>query len=63
MIISESWGITEAIERDFIERDNVLKSYGEYARVILWFEHDLYDQLQILQILNWFGFIKTVQWM
>ncbi|MCP4159713.1 MAG: hypothetical protein GY760_06535, partial [Deltaproteobacteria bacterium] len=26
----------------------------KYEKVILWFEHDLYDQLQILQILDWF---------
>ena len=31
LLVSESWGIQEAIERDFTERDNVLKSYGEYA--------------------------------
>jgi len=53
-IISRGWGIAEAIERDFIERDSTLKSFTKYQKVILWFEHDLYDQLQILQILDWF---------
>ena len=33
---------------------NILKSFEEFEKVILWFEHDLYDQLQILQILDWF---------
>lgn len=54
-IISRNWGTPENIDRHFIERDNALKSFGKYEKVILWFEHDLYDQLQILQILDWFN--------
>jgi hypothetical protein len=53
-IIGNNWGDAEAIRKDFIERDNTLKSCTQYAKTILWFEHDLYDQLQILQILDWF---------
>jgi len=53
-IISRGWGEPENIKRGFIERDDTLKSFREYEKVILWFEHDLYDQLQILQILDWF---------
>lgn len=53
-IADHGWGDAEEIQRSFIERDNVLKSYQDYKKVILWFEHDLYDQLQILQILDWF---------
>ena len=44
-IISQNWGTPENIERHFVERDNILKSFGKYEKVILWFEHDLYDQL------------------
>ena len=53
-IIERNWGEPERVKRDFIERDDILKSFREYEKVILWFEHDLYDQLQILQILDWF---------
>lgn len=53
-IISRGWGTPENVERCFVERDNTLRSFEEYEKVILWFEHDLYDQLQILQILDWF---------
>lgn len=53
-IIEKGWGKPENIRQDFIERDNTLKSFDAYKKVILWFEHDLYDQLQILQILDWF---------
>jgi hypothetical protein len=35
----------------FLERDATLKDHGRFDRIELWFEHDLYDQLQLLQIL------------
>ena len=54
-IVSRNWGTFEDIKQDFIERDNTLKSFEKYEKVILWFEHDLYDQLQILQVLDWFN--------
>jgi hypothetical protein len=53
-IADNGWGNVEEVEHSFVERDNLLKSYKEYEKVILWFEHDLYDQLQLLQILDWF---------
>lgn len=52
-IVGEEWGDAKAITQSFIDRDNTLKSYENYEKVILWFEHDLYDQLQVLQILDW----------
>lgn len=42
-------------ERDFQLRDQHLKAANTYDNVTLWFEHDLLDQLQILQILDWFS--------
>ncbi|WP_455211783.1 hypothetical protein [Kaarinaea lacus] len=54
-IADQGWGNAEAIKNSFMERDKRLESYMQYDRVILWFEHDLYDQLQILQILDWFS--------
>lgn len=35
-------------------RDAMLSGFRAYAEVVLWFEHDLYDQLQLLQVLDWF---------
>lgn len=43
------------IVRDFQLRDQHLKASEGYDKVTLWFEHDLLDQLQILQILDWFS--------
>jgi len=44
-----------AIEFELTARDRGLTMNGEFDRVVLWFEHDLYDQLQLLQILDWFA--------
>ncbi len=43
------------VEQDFAFRDAQLQSLVSGAQVVLWFEHDLLDQLQLLQILDWFA--------
>ncbi len=53
-IIERGWGTPEDVIESFTQRDNILTSFRNYEKVILWFEHDLYDQLQIIQILDWF---------
>lgn len=45
-------------ERGFQLRDDHLRAAPQYNRVILWFEHDLLDQLQILQLLDWLSQIN-----
>jgi Domain of unknown function (DUF1835) len=40
---------------EFIQRDTMLAQCAAHKEVILWFEHDLYDQLQLIQILDWFS--------
>lgn len=37
---------------DFERRDAQLRRAGDYEEVVLWFEHDLFDQLQLLQALT-----------
>ena len=51
---SQGWGELEVIARSFAERDKILMSFREHDEIVLWFEHDLYDQLQLIQILDWF---------
>ena len=54
--ISElGWGEHEDVMNNFKERDKRLATSGDYEEVILWFEHDLYDQLQLIQLLDWFS--------
>lgn len=53
-IASCGWGEAAAIRADFQQRDARLSAFAQHAEVVLWFEHDLYDQLQLLQLLHWF---------
>jgi hypothetical protein len=39
----------------FAERDAVMRRHAEFDRIELWFEHDLYDQLQLVQVLDFFA--------
>jgi hypothetical protein len=45
----------DAVRRGFAERDRVLAASAAEDEVVLWFEHDLYDQLQLVQVLDWFA--------
>ena len=47
----------DAIElrREFAARDRTLEDFGDHDEVVLWFEHDLYDQLQLAQVLDFFA--------
>jgi hypothetical protein len=46
------WGSPEAVLSSFERRDRQLL---DAPRVVLWFEHDLYDQLQLLDVLQLVG--------
>lgn len=43
------------IEYELRARDRGLGMNGDFERVVLWIEHNLYDQLQLLQVLDWFA--------
>lgn len=48
-------GKTKREQHGFSERDATLEKSGDCDEVILWFEHDLLDQLQLIQLLDWFS--------
>jgi len=48
-------GEIAAIEFELTARNRGLDMNSNFSRVVLWFEHDLYDQLQLLQVLDWFA--------
>ncbi|MEO8576275.1 MAG: DUF1835 domain-containing protein [Gemmatimonadales bacterium] len=52
---SEGFGDSDELQRDLDERDDTLRRYSDYDQVVLWFEWDLYDQLQLIQILDFFS--------
>src|SRR5581483_11926876 len=39
----------------FADRDALVQAHDRFDEIELWFEHDLYDQLQLLQILAFFA--------
>lgn len=43
------------LAQDFVARDTMLERFAEFERLVLWFEWDLYDQLQLIQILDTIG--------
>lgn len=51
---SRGWAPLEETNRMLKARDGELERWREHRRVVFWFEHDLYDQLQLLQLLSWF---------
>jgi hypothetical protein len=52
-IADKGWGTFEEVAAAFAARDHLLQASADSDRVVLWFEHDLFDQLQLLQLLAW----------
>jgi hypothetical protein len=61
-IAGAGWGERAAVEAKFAARDNGLRALAPAAEeIVLWFEADLYDQLQLIQVLDLLaGEIATV---
>jgi len=53
-IAQAGWASLGAVQDQFDERHRRLQEAPAHAEVVLWFEHDLYDQLQLIQLLDWF---------
>jgi hypothetical protein len=54
-IAERGWaGLTQA-RGGFAERDRAIQKLDDVDEVVLWFEDDLYDQLQLLQLLDFFA--------
>jgi hypothetical protein len=49
----EGGGSVVELAREFEQRDRRLGAIASDDEVTLWFEHDLYDQLQLAQVLDW----------
>ena len=53
-IAERGWGVFDEVLGDFVRRDSTLERFRDHDEVVLWFEHDLYDQLQLIQLLHYF---------
>jgi hypothetical protein len=51
-IARAGWGDLSQVSRSFAERDAAFRQAGRHDEIVLWFEHDLYDQLQLIQVLD-----------
>ncbi len=54
-IASNNWDDFAHISGNFAERDRVIRQLDYFDEVVLWFEDDLYDQLQLIQLLDVFS--------
>jgi len=59
-ISGRGWADYDRCLQSFVDRDTTLSNCAQYDKVCLWFEHDLYDQLQILQILDFLNRGNTI---
>jgi Domain of unknown function (DUF1835) len=54
-IAEQGWDDFAHLSGDFVERDRVIRHLDYFDEIVLWFEDDLYDQLQLIQLLDFFG--------
>jgi hypothetical protein len=55
-LTAQGWGHPVEIAAELESRDRTLGASAAAAEdVVLWFEHDLYDQLQLAQVLDWYA--------
>jgi hypothetical protein len=53
-VADSDWEYLDVARDTFAARDRRFVKCLEDDEVVLWFEHDLHDQLQMLQVLDWF---------
>jgi hypothetical protein len=54
-ISEQGWDDFAHVSGNFAERDRVIQHLDYFDEVVLWFEDDLYDQLQLIQLLDFFA--------
>lgn len=54
-IAERGWRSVKQASSDFAERDRAIQKLDDVDEVVLWFEDDLYDQLQLIQLLDFFA--------
>ncbi len=45
-------GLVDDVLAELREWERTLDTFGEYDELVLWFEHDLFDQLNLIQVLD-----------
>lgn len=52
-LASNGWGAETEIAAELKARRRRLEGFRDYDDVVLWYEHDLFDQLLLICLLNW----------
>jgi hypothetical protein len=54
--LAEAYGVDPSqCRNDLLNQQQILESFADHEEVILWFEHDLFCQLHLLYLLDWFS--------
>ena len=54
--LSKAYGVNlQECERGLLDQEKKLSSSEEHEELVLWFEHDLFCQTNLLYLLNWFA--------
>lgn len=54
-IAQQGWDDFAHVSGNFVERDQAIRHLDYFDEIALWFEDDLYDQLQLIQLLDFFA--------
>lgn len=54
-LAGRGWGDAVELRENLEARNRGLAQAETFDSVVLWLEHDLYDQLQLVQVLDWFN--------
>ena len=54
-IAERGWRSVKQASSEFAERDRAIQKLDDVDEVVLWFEDDLYDQIQLIQLLDFFA--------
>jgi hypothetical protein len=54
--LSEDYQVSvEDCEKRLLEQDEALSDFSRHDEIVLWFEHDLFCQINLLYLLDWFA--------
>jgi hypothetical protein len=54
--LAEAYGVDLAeCEKELRDQEGALSRFPDYEEVVLWFEHDLFCQVQMIYLLDWFA--------
>ena len=54
--LADAYGVNiERCERKLREQEETLARFSDHEEVVLWFEHDLFCQVQLIYLLDWFA--------